>query len=116
MGLLARHRSRIALTLLPVVFALLHAVDVLPVAFLQRLDAILYDARLRASMPATLEPRVVIVDIDEKSLAEVGHWPWSRNRLAAMVDELFERQQVAVLGFDVVFAEPDDSSGLKRLR
>ncbi|MEJ8835701.1 CHASE2 domain-containing protein [Ramlibacter sp. AN1133] len=116
MGLLARHWSRIAITLLPLVFALLHAVGVLPMQFLHRLDAILYDARLRATMPQTLDPRVVIVDIDEKSLAEVGRWPWSRNRLAEMVDELFERQQITLLGFDVVFAEPDDSSGLKRLR
>jgi len=116
MGLLARHGWRVAITLLPLVFALLHAVGALPIQFLHRLDAILYDARLRASMPQTLDPRVVIVDIDEKSLAEAGRWPWSRNRLAQMVDELFERQQVALLGFDVVFAEPDESSGLRRLR
>jgi adenylate cyclase len=116
MGLLARHWPRIAITLAPLVFALLHAIGALPLGFLQRLDAVLYDARLRATMPRTVDPRVVIVDIDEKSLAEVGRWPWGRNRLAAMVDELFDRQKVALVGFDVVFAEPDDSSGLKRLR
>ena len=116
MALLARHWSRIAITLVPLVFALMHAVGVLPIGFLQRLDAIIYDARLRATMPNTLEQRVVIVDIDEKSLAEVGRWPWGRHRLATMVDELFDRQKVALVGFDVVFAEPDDSSGLKQLR
>ena len=116
MGTLARHWPRIAITLAPLVFALLHAVGALPIGFLNRLDAILYDARLRASMPRSMDPRVVIVDIDEKSLAEVGRWPWGRNKLAAMLDELFERQQVALLGFDVVFAEPDESSGLQRLR
>ena len=36
--------------------------------------------------------------------------------MADLVDELFERQKVALAGFDVVFAEPDDSSGLKQLR
>lgn len=36
--------------------------------------------------------------------------------MARLVDELFTRQKIAVVGFDVVFAEPDDSSGLKRLR
>lgn len=116
MGLLARHWPRIAITLLPLLFALAHAVGALPIGFLQRLDAILYDARLRATMPMSIDDRVVIVDIDEKSLAEVGRWPWSRNRLAEMLDELFDRQKVALLGFDVVFAEPDDSSGLKRLK
>src|SRR5439155_6759998 len=35
---------------------------------------------------------------------------------ADLVNELFDRQKAAVAGFDIVFAEPDDSSGLKRLR
>ena len=115
MGLLARHWPRIAVTLIPLVVALLHAGGVMRLDVLQRLDDIIYDGRLRATMPKTLDDRIVIVDIDEKSLAQVGRWPWSRNRLATMVDELFVRQQVALLGFDVVFAEADDSSGLKRL-
>jgi adenylate cyclase len=116
MGLLSKHRSRIAVTLLPLVFGLLHAIGVLPIGVLQRLDDIIYDARLRATMPGTLDERIVIVDIDEKSLAEVGHWPWGRNKLADLTNELFDRQKVALLGFDVVFAEADESSGLKRLR
>jgi adenylate cyclase len=82
---------------------------------LQRLDDIIYDARLRATMPKTLDERIVIVDIDEKSLAEVGRWPWGRNRMAELTDELFDQQKIAILGFDVVFAEADDSSGLRRL-
>src|SRR6187402_414548 len=116
MDLLSRHWSRIAVTLIPLVFALLHACGVLPMGVLQRLDDIIYDARLRATMPRTMDERIVIVDIDEKSLAEVGRWPWGRNRLAELSDELFDRQKIALLGFDVVFAEPDESSGLKRLR
>ena len=66
------------------------------IGVLQRLDDIIYDARLRATMPRTLDERIVIVDIDEKSLAEVGRWPWGRNRLAELVDELFERQKIAL--------------------
>jgi adenylate cyclase len=116
MSLLSRHGSRIAVTLIPMVFALLHALGVMPIRVLQQLDDIIYDARLRWTMPGTLDERIVIVDIDEKSLAEIGRWPWSRNRLAELVDELFERQKVAIAGFDVVFAEPDDSSGVKLLR
>ena len=83
---------------------------------LQRLDDIIYDARLRVTMPKTVDERIVIVDIDEKSLAEFGRWPWGRNKLATLVDELFVKHQVALLGFDVVFAESDESSGLKRLQ
>ncbi|MCF8208917.1 MAG: adenylate/guanylate cyclase domain-containing protein [Rhodoferax sp.] len=89
---------------------------ILPLGVLQRLDDIIYDARLRASMPMTLDPRIVIVDLDEKSLAEVGRWPWGRNKLADMMQVLFDEQNVAVVGFDIVFAEEDDSSGLSKLR
>ena len=113
---LSRHWSRIAVTLIPLLFALLHASGALPIGVLQRLDDIIYDARLRAAMPRTFDERIVIVDIDEKSLAEIGRWPWSRNRLAELVNELFERQNTALLGFDLVFAEEDDSSGLKNLK
>jgi len=116
MGALLKHWPRIVVTLLPLIFALLHAAGVVRLGVLERLDNIIYDTRLRATMPGTLDERVVIVDIDEKSLAEVGRWPWSRNRLAELTIELFDRQKIALLGFDIVFAEPDESSGLKRLR
>ncbi len=116
MEVLLKHWRRIAVTLIPLLIALMHASGILPINVFQRLDDIIYDARLSATMPKTMDDRIVIIDIDEKSLAEVGRWPWGRNKMAALVDELFERQKVAILGFDVVFAEADDSSGLKRLR
>jgi adenylate cyclase len=116
MAALLKHWPRIAVTFIPLVIALLHASAILPIDVFQRLDDIIYDARLRATMPKTLDSRVVIIDIDEKSLAEVGRWPWGRNKMANLVNELFDRQHIAILGFDVVFAEADDSSGLKRLR
>ncbi len=116
MTVFARHWARIAVTLIPLVFALLHASGALHIGVLQRLDDIIYDARLRATMPTTLDERIVIVDIDEQSLAEVGRWPWSRNRLASLMDELLLRQQVALIGFDVVFGEADESSGVRQLR
>lgn len=116
MGPFVRHWRRIAVTLIPLLLALLHASGVLRLEVLQRLDDIIYDARLRATMPQTVDERIVIVDIDEQSLAEIGRWPWSRNRLAALTDELLGRQQAALLGFDVVFAEADDSSGLRQLQ
>ena len=115
MKALAKHWPRIAVTLIPLVLALLHAVGVARLGVLQRLDDIIYDARLRATMPMSLDERIVIVDVDEKSLGEIGRWPWGRNKLAQLVDTLFEEQQVALMGFDVVFAEADHSSGLLRL-
>ena len=116
MQFFTKHWPRVAVTLIPLVFALMHATGILRIEVLNRLDSIIYDTRLRATMPRTLDERIVIIDVDEKSLAEVGRWPWGRDKLAALVEELFENHKVALLGFDVVFAEADDSSGLKRLK
>jgi adenylate cyclase len=113
---LRRHRKRVLATALLALLALLHAAGLWSLPLLHRLDEALYDARLRLTMPRDLDPRVVIVDIDEPSLARLGQWPWSRARVAQLVRELTERQQVAALGLDVVFAEPDGSSGLAHLQ
>ena len=53
---------------------------------------------------------VVIIDLDDSSLTEIGQWPWPRTTVATMIRKLFEKG-VAVVGFDIVFAEPDRMSG-----
>lgn len=113
---LRRHWPRIAITLLPVLLALAHATGVWQLSALERLDRLIYDIRLRATMPGTPDARVVIVDVDDASLARQGQWPWARDKIARLATELLARQQVAVLGFDVMFLEPDRSSGLDRLK
>jgi adenylate cyclase len=52
---------------------------------------------------------VVIVDIDEPSLREIGQWPWPRTVIADLIMRLRAAGAVAV-GFDVIFAEPDRMS------
>jgi adenylate cyclase len=52
---------------------------------------------------------VVIVDIDEASLREIGQWPWPRTVIADLITRLRAAGAVAV-GFDVIFAEPDRMS------
>jgi adenylate cyclase len=117
LGHLFRYRwRRIGISLLPVLVALLHISGVLHLPVLERLDHIIYDSRLRATMPRTLDERIVIIDIDEKSLERIGQWPWGRDKLATLSRELLDRQQAAVLGFDVIFAEADGSSGLESLQ
>jgi adenylate cyclase len=58
-------------------------------------------------LPAA-EP-VVIVDIDEESLAEIGQWPWPRLEVARMIDRL-RLAGVVAIGFDITFPEPDRTS------
>ena len=109
---LKKHSLRIVFGLVITLVFLGHAAKIYEFTFFHQLDAIIYDTRLRLTMPRTVDDRIVIVDIDEKSLAEEGRWPWRRDRLALMVDKLFDRYGAAVAGFDVVFAEKDESSGL----
>jgi adenylate cyclase len=110
-----RHLIRIGLGLAVVALFLLTTTDVLHMGFIKRLDHFTYDVRLNLMMPGTVDNRIVIVDIDEKSLQEQGRWPWGRNKLASLVDKLFDQYKIKVMGFDVVFAEKDDSSGLKSI-
>ena len=60
----------------------------------------LIDPRVKTARPVT------IIDIDEKSLANLGQWPWPRTRIADLVANL-TRLGAVVIGFDIVFAEPD---------
>ena len=53
-----------------------HAARVYQIPVLGNLDLIAYDTKLSLTMPRTRDDRVVILDIDERSLAEVGRWPW----------------------------------------
>lgn len=55
---------------------------------------------------------IIIIDIDEKSLKELGQWPWSRDKVARLLQNLAE-YGVGIVGLDVVFAEPDNSSPKK---
>lgn len=82
--------------------------------FIKQLENWTYDARLNFTRADSIDDRVVIVDIDENSLAEVGRWPWGRDKLATIVDNLFNFYEVDVVGFDIVFAEEDKSSGLEK--
>lgn len=108
---------RIALGLAVLAAFLGHAGKFYRIPFVDQLDRIIYDMRLRLTMPRDVDPRIVILALDEKSLAtpELGQWPWERDVIAGLVGKLFDKYGVAILGFDVVFAEPDRSSGLRVL-
>lgn len=77
---------------------------------IERLDTSIQDMRIRLENN-TIDHRIIILDIDEKSLSEVGRWPWSRNIIADLVIKLTDTYQAKVVSFDVMFTEPDVSSG-----
>jgi CHASE2 domain-containing sensor protein/anti-sigma regulatory factor (Ser/Thr protein kinase) len=72
---------------------------------LARIDFVLYDLGqrlLKEAVPSDL----VIVAIDEDSLAKLGRWPWSRRLHATLIDRL-KRDGARVIALDLIFAEPD---------
>lgn len=101
---LAQGRTRrLALAAAIPALLLVRIIDPTPVEML-RLRT--FDA-LQAWHPRATGARpVVIVDIDERSIAALGQWPWARSTLARLVDAL-DRSGVAAIGCDIVFAEPD---------
>ncbi len=68
---------------------------------------------VRGEIPHT--QNIVIIDIDEKSLQSVGQWPWSRNKIAKILESL-TAAQAAIIAFDIVFPEVDNSSPHKVLK
>ncbi len=77
--------------------------------FLRFMELKALDLRMvsRGQLPTT--GQVIIATVDEKSLSEIGRWPWSRSMTAKLVDSLKEYGAKAV-GFDIVFAEPEQSA------
>jgi adenylate cyclase len=86
-----------------------------PVKLLQNLEWQAYDQRMRNTMPEKIDPRIVIIDVDERTLAAEGRWPLARDRWVALLTNAFDVYKLKVLGFDVLFTEPDTSSGLAKL-
>ena len=106
---------RVALSALVLFVFLANATGVFHFAFVELMENLAYDTHLLLTMPDTVDDSVVIVDIDEVSLTAEGRWPWPRDKLARLVEVLFETYEIGILGFDIVFAERDESSGLNVL-
>ena len=63
----------------------------------------------RGALPHTDTPRVVIVDIDEKSIRALGQWPWRRDIISRLLEQI-THYRPGIIGLDILFAEPDRSS------
>jgi adenylate cyclase len=86
----------------------LRAWDPVPVELVRDLAFDVYQ-RTKPRQQDVAQSPVRIVDIDSDSLARHGQWPWPRTLIARLVERLAEAN-VAAIGFDIVFAEPDRNS------
>jgi adenylate cyclase len=75
-------------------------------AILVKVEYAVYDSVVRRTPPKPPDRRVVVVDIDERSLSAVGQWPWRRDVMGRLVARLRE-MGAATIALDMMFAEPD---------
>ena len=96
---------------LVLVFSVWVLLDVLVIRFTSGMARSSFDAMVRARVVAAApDPRMVIIDIDEATLArmapEFGRWPWPRDTLATVLDHI-EKQQPAAIAWDIIFSDAD---------
>jgi adenylate cyclase len=75
----------------------------------------LRDAFLRLQVSTAPEPRILVVDIDEASLGELGPWPWPRERLAHLVEILLTRYAARGVALDILLPAASGAEGDMRL-
>jgi adenylate cyclase len=112
MGARRRDSHRTVFLLSSAVALLVLALFFLAPGFLKNLEGQLYDLHffLRGARPA--DDGVVIVAVDEKSLARVGRWPWPRSRMADLVRRLSDGGAKAI-GLDILLSEPEVATELR---
>jgi hypothetical protein len=90
--LLKQYLPRYVLGLVILLVLLGHSARIYQIPFINHMDALIYDVKVRPDHAARgMDERVVILDIDEKSLAEQGRWPWGRDKLATLMNKLFDQ-------------------------
>jgi len=92
---LKQHIARIGLGLALMLLFAGHVGNFYNIGVITRLDNIIYDFRLALTMPGGVDPRVVILDIDERSLDQkaLGRWPWRRDKISVLLKKLFDESR-----------------------
>ena len=94
------------------VFVLLSTGYLFLPSYFQSLDSRVRDFYFNYRGPQKASKDVVIVDIDEKSMKALGQWPWGRDKVAKILDNL-TKAGAGIIGLDIVFSEADKSSPKK---
>ncbi|MDH5786100.1 MAG: adenylate/guanylate cyclase domain-containing protein [Chromatiales bacterium] len=75
---------------------------------LSDIEGRLLDARFKLRGPISTSGAVAIVAVDEKSIEEIGRWPWSREVIAELIEKI-GGMGAGAIGLDIVFSEPQSS-------
>src|SRR5437899_10107676 len=79
------------------------------------LESKLYDFRAKLRSKGKAGDKVVLIGIDDKSIAEIGRYPWPRSYMAGMVDQLSEAG-AEVIGLDIFFNNAELNPVLQKVR
>ncbi|MBN1103970.1 MAG: CHASE2 domain-containing protein [Deltaproteobacteria bacterium] len=83
---------------------------------LESIEKILYGMHMRLDLPQTMrENKIAIVNIDEKSLTQLGRWPWPRSLLADMI-RILKGNGARLIAMDSLFSEHERNQGLQEIQ
>ena len=74
-----------------------------------------YDLRAKLRQDLNPPPEIVLVAIDDDSIAQIGRWPWPRSRMADAIDNL-QAAGPKVIGINILYSEPEQNQGLSEIR
>ena len=80
-------------------------------SFLEIIELKTLDLRFKSRGTMESSDAIALAVIDEKSLDKEGRWPWSRSKIARLINYLSD-DGAKVIGFDIGFLEPDENSNL----
>ena len=83
------------------------------IGFINKIEKLSYDWRMQyfASADRRKNNDIVIVDIDDSSLRVIGAWPWQRNRIAEILDQLFVKYDARLVALGIPFSDLDRTAG-----
>src|SRR5277367_3171322 len=79
---------------------------------LDSLELKLYDLRARTRASKNVGDDIVIVAVDDASVAQLGRWPWPRAYMGELIDQLSE-SEAKVIALDLLYSDPEANQGLK---
>ena len=100
-----KHSKWLGIPLIVVMAVVAFALAIVKPAEIVQFELKSLDFRFIARGELTPDPRVAIIAVDDDALSEIGRWPWSRDKIAEVVDKVLGKYGAKALGFDMVFSE-----------
>ena len=108
------NRTDLLITALIAVFYIFLSFRAFPL--LEGMERIIYSVEMRLDLPRSMgENKIAIVNIDEKSLNQLGPWPWPRSLIAEMI-RILKANGAKLIGLDLVFSQKEQNQGLKEVK